>query len=505
MFHSKICLSLTASTIEEDLRILEKYRNRIDVAELRVDCLLQDERLKIRRFPELANIPCILSIKRAVNGGFFTEGESSRTVLFARAIAFANQDTRKNFAYIDLEEDFNVSSIQDAALAFGTRIIRSIYVNESNISTLPKRLERRLMPSFEIPKIVFEPQSLQGLTQLFIDYAEKPVTCEHIFDIGGLYAMPATILAQKLQSYMTYTLPKEMINDQNEYWAIDPETLEDTYNYRGVDNDTKIFAITGNPLIHSLSPAIHNLGYKKYNLNNVYIPLRSASIEEAFAFADALNIEAMTVSPPFKGEVVQYLESISEEAGESASCDTILRKNGTQKDDWQGYNMRVDAIIETFRELSGRKTLWGCKVAIIDAGPEAATVAYAVKMLKAKACIFSNKTKEAKALAEQFGIKWSILNENTIDKIEEYSDLIIQTKSENPDLVFLGGTDMVQDPIPFYDFSGREIVFECIYNPKESPCLKRARKAGCKTANAYELITLQAKRQFELFTGMKYE
>ncbi len=501
MFHSKICLSLTASTIEEDLKILEKYRNRIDVAELRVDCLLQDERLKIRRFPELANIPCILSIKRAVNGGFFTEGESSRTVLFARAIAFANQDTRKNFAYIDLEEDFNVSSIQDAALAFGTRIIRSIYVNEGNISTLPKRLERRLMPSFEIPKIVFEPQSLQGLTQLFIDYSSKPLECEHIFDIGGLYAMPAIILAQKLQSYMTYTLPREMINDQNEFWAVDPESLEETYNYRGVDKNTKVFAITGNTLIHLLSPAIHNQGYKKHNLNNVYVPLRSSSIEEAFAFADALNINAMTISRPFKSEIVPYIPTISEKVGESRSCDAIVRTNG----EWQGFNMCVAALVETLRELSGRKSLWGCKVAIIGTGAEATTVAYALKLLRAKSCVFSNKMKEAKMLAEQHGIKWSALNENSIDKISAYSDLIIQTKGENPDLVFLGGTDMVQDPMPFYDFTGSEIVFDCTYNPKESPCLRRARKAGCKTANAFELITLQAKRQFELFTGIKYE
>ena len=501
MFHSKICLSLTASTIEEDLKILEKYRNRIDVAELRVDCLLQDERLKIRTFPELAKIPCILSIKRAVNGGCFTEGESSRTVLFARGIAFANQDTRKNFAYIDLEEDFNVSSIQDAALAFGTRIIRSIYVNENDISTLPKRLERRSMPSFEIPKIVFQPQSLQGVTELFTNYANKSLDYECIFDIGGLYSMPATILAQKLHSHLTYTLPKEMINDQDEYCAIDPETLEETYNYRSVDKNTKVFGIVGNTLIHLLSPSIHNLGYKKYNLNNVFVPIRSSSIEEAFAFAKALNIDAMSVGRPFKSEIIPYLATISEKVGESFSCDSIIKKNG----EWQGLNMGVEALIETLKELSGRKNLWGYKVAIIGSSAEATNVAYALKALKAKACVFSNKIKEAKTLAEQFGIKWSALNENSINKLVDYSDLIIQTKGANPDLVFLGGTDLVQDPMPFYDFSGNEIVFDCTYNPKESPCLKRARKAGCKTANAFEFMTLQAKWQFELFTGIKYE
>ena len=123
MIRSKICLSLTGSTLAEDLAILDKYRNWIDIAELRADYLNADERLEIRKFPELAKIPCILSIRRAIDGGKFEDGEASRTVLFARGLAFANQDSRKNFAYIDIETDFNVPSIQDAALAFGTRII----------------------------------------------------------------------------------------------------------------------------------------------------------------------------------------------------------------------------------------------------------------------------------------------------------------------------------------------------------------------------------------------
>ena len=122
-----ICLTLTCPTIQEDLKLIEKYRSYIDLVELRADYLSEDECLHIRQFPRLANIPCILTIRRRIDGGQYVGGEAARTMLFARAMAFATQDNRNNFNYVDFEEDFHIPSLQDAALAFGTKIIRSFH------------------------------------------------------------------------------------------------------------------------------------------------------------------------------------------------------------------------------------------------------------------------------------------------------------------------------------------------------------------------------------------
>ena len=119
MERPKICLCLTETTIAKDLEILNSYRNWIDMVELRVDCLENDERLHIRKFPQLAGIPCILTIRRKTDGGFYVEGEASRTMLFARALAFASQDIRKNFAQFVKREDISISG--------GLTIINSNY------------------------------------------------------------------------------------------------------------------------------------------------------------------------------------------------------------------------------------------------------------------------------------------------------------------------------------------------------------------------------------------
>ena len=114
-----VCMTLTGKTLEENLKLVKKYEKYIDLVELRVDHLNEDEQLSARRFPAMIYQPCILTIRRDIDGGQFTGGDFARTNLFARALAFANPDKSKNFAFVDFEEDFHIPSIQDAAMAFG--------------------------------------------------------------------------------------------------------------------------------------------------------------------------------------------------------------------------------------------------------------------------------------------------------------------------------------------------------------------------------------------------
>ena len=108
----KICLSLTCKTLREDVELIKKYRDYIDIAELRVDHLSEEEQLSVRNFPSMIDVPCILTIRRVQEGGAFSGNEFSRTTLFARALAFADTDPSKNFAYVDFETDFNDEELE---------------------------------------------------------------------------------------------------------------------------------------------------------------------------------------------------------------------------------------------------------------------------------------------------------------------------------------------------------------------------------------------------------
>ena len=210
MERPKICLTLTGTTIRENLETLDKYRDKIDMAELRVDYLNTDERLYVRRFPSLIDVPCILTIRRQIDGGKFVEGEAARTVLFARALSFADEDKTRNFAYVDFEEDFHIPSLEDATLAFDTKVIRSFHDMHNPVSDIIGRLKKMTTSGFEIPKIAFMPHSLDDVTNLFRE-ASKLRDNNHILLAMGPMGIPSRILGAKLKNFLTYTSSPESI------------------------------------------------------------------------------------------------------------------------------------------------------------------------------------------------------------------------------------------------------------------------------------------------------
>lgn len=497
MLRSKVCLTLTGKTLKEDLEILDKYRNWIDIVELRADYLNQDDRLYIRRFPAMARVPCILSIKRSIDGGTFTAGEANRTMLFARGIAFADQDARKNFAYIDLESDFYVPSIQDAALAFGTRVIRTFHAEKGYIPDIAKKITEMRLTGYEIPKIVCKPCSLSDTINLYRQ-SKKLANSVCILSGSGPYALPVKILSSKFNSFLTYTVPKELINFKNCSQYLDPQTLIDIFKYNVIDENTKIYGLAGNRNILLPPNDLENIGILSYGMNSIFIPIVSDNVEEVLEFAEELSMPGVALSSPFRESIIPLVGSISSAVGETGACNAILR-NGNE---WTGHLTSIDTITKVITDFVGRKNLFGVKVAIIGAGAMARVVAYVVKQLRGKACIFNRTAIRAKNIAELYNFKWSSLSEDSQVFIENYSDLIIQTTSVG---MLTNHQDEICDPISNYEFMGHEMVLDCVYIPEKTPLLQRAEEAGCKVQNGSNMINLQTHKVFELFTGVPYE
>ena len=498
--HPKICLCLTGKTLKENLELLDKYRSYIDIAELRVDQLTNDERLHVRKFPELAGIPCILTIRRRIDGGAYFEGEATRTTLFARALAFADQDTRKNFAYVDLETDFLVPSLQEAALAFGTKIIRS-YHNMTDMETnIAEKIKKMRITGHEIPKIACMPHSLSDVTNFFRE-AQNIKDSEHILCLMGDYGLPTRILASHLNSFLTYTSPVENMDKMKNIGHIDPITLNDVYNFRLIDENTKLYGITGYPLAITDSPKIHNKGYRDHGMNAAYIPFRAKKIEEALDFADEMGISGFSVTIPHKETILPDLQQVSAIVGEIGACNTAVK----QKDAWIGFNTDAGGLQRALCDFLNVKNLARKKVSIIGAGGAAKSAAYVVKQLKGKACIFNRTVSKAKSLADHFGFKYASLDAENVDLLETYSDLIIQTTSIGMGVPAgtISDDEKQVDPIPFYNFHGHEAVYDIIYNPEETPIMLRAKAAGCKVENGYSMLINQAYGQFSLFTGVQ--
>ncbi len=498
MTDSKICLCLTASTLAKNLEILNQYRKWIDIAELRADYLTPDEALNIRKFPELAKIPTILTVRRTCDGGTFSGGESGRTTIFARGLSFADQDASKNFAYVDLEEDYNVSSLQDAALAFNIKIIRSYHnMTDSNFDIVEKMLSMK-KTGFEIPKVACMANNLSDTTNVFKQM--KNVDFDHIVCAMGNYGVTTRILAKQLGSFLTYCSPPEADMMTNVIGHIDPIILNERYAFRTMNKNTQIFGVAGYPLTKTDSPKIHNQGYRNHGLNAVYVPIKAKTVEEVLDFANEASIKGISVTVPHKETVVPLLQNIAKEGEIIGACNTIY--NDTKE--WKGYNTDASGFKRALVEFMGTDNLKGKKVALIGAGGSAKAVAYALNELECDVCIFNRTIIKARNIADKYGFKYAGLGLAVHELIEEYSEIIIQTTPIGMGFVKDDPTES-GDPLEFYNFLGHEKVYDIIYYPEKTPILERAEKAGCKICNGYNMLHYQAYEQFEIFTGAQYE
>jgi 3-dehydroquinate dehydratase/shikimate dehydrogenase len=491
---AKICLCLTGKTLAGNLAVLEKYRKYVDVAELRVDYLDPDERFYIRRFPEQADIPVILTIRRASDGGQFQGGEGARITLLCKAMAFAEADRRKNFAYVDMEEDLNVPSLEEAARTFGTRIIRSFHNLQGVDTDLAVRLRKLIRVGDEIPKAAVHPQNLADVLRIY-QAARNLEDQEKILLGMGPYGQNTRILAERLGSFLSYTSVKNEAGfSAAAPGQLDPQELAETYRFRKLTAWTDIFGITGYPLTATSSPPFFNKVYSEENINAVYVPFPSDKLESFMALARELNLKGASVTVPYKEEALPYLATQSEQVQSVGACNTIV----ASPEGWRGYNTDCRGFSDSLLDFIGEKDLKGKKITIIGAGGAARAVASEVFRLKGKALILNRTASRAKRLADLYHFAWGETDSNGPDLAARYRDIIIQTTSVGMDPDFDG------DPLPEYHFTGREKVMDIIYKPERTRFLQRAVQAGCPAQNGYDMLIRQAVYQYTFFMGTEF-
>ncbi|MDR0876725.1 MAG: type I 3-dehydroquinate dehydratase [Treponema sp.] len=491
---AKLCLCLTAKTLERNLAILEKYRKYVDLAELRVDCLAPDERFLIRRFPEQAGLPVILTIRRNKDGGHYNSGEGSRINLLSRGLAFADADRRRNFAYVDLEEDLNVPSLEEAARTFGTRIIRSYHNTRGVDADIAGRLRSMSHVGDELIKMAVTPHSTEDVWRVF-KAGKETAKLDKILLCMGPYGVPTRILAEKMGSFLSYTSALE--EDDAPAAApgqMDAKELSELYRFREINAETRIFGVVGFPLKYTGSPIFFNTIFDLENTNAVYVPFPADSMESFMKLAAEIGLEGVSVTVPYKEAVLLYLSQKDQTVNTIKACNTLVRFSGG----WLGTNTDTLGFSDSLLDFIGAKNLRGKKITIIGAGGAAKAVASEVHRLGGKALILNRTALRARSLAIPYKFAWGALDNRGVELMDKYQDIIIQTTPAG-----MEGSDL-QDPLVMYSFSGREKVMDLVYKSTATPFLKRAAGAGCRTLNGYDMLIRQARYQYTQFMGKEF-
>jgi shikimate dehydrogenase len=251
-------------------------------------------------------------------------------------------------------------------------------------------------------------------------------------------------------------------------------------------SEIKIFAVFGNPIAHSLSPLMHQAALDRMGLKARYVPFCVKDIGRAVEGIRGLDIQGVSVTLPFKTEVMQYLDEVDEDALRIGAVNTIRNCQGRLtglNTDWLGFVLSLKEGLE----------IKGQKFAVLGAGGAARGIIYGLIQEGGHPIILNRTLSKAQRLGEEFGCPFFPLSEK--ERIE--ADCLINTTS-------LGmAPDQGISPFPNELLNRFPWVVDIIYNPLQTRLLKEAEEAGCRTLSGLGMFVHQGAEQLKIWTGLE--
>ncbi len=265
---------------------------------------------------------------------------------------------------------------------------------------------------------------------------------------------------------------------------------------------TKVAGIFGDPVEHSVSPAMHNAAFDALRLNTVYVPFHvpAAPLRELKAAAAgirSLSILGVNVTVPHKQKILKYLDAVDNNARAIGAVNTVVNRGG----ELYGYNTDGAGYLLGLRE-DHNFTAAGKNIIIIGAGGAARGIFFSLLHGKPKSVLIANRTlkrairlaTEFKAHAKEVEIKTTGLKKELIRPHVPEADLVINTTS-------LGLMGHGRLELPLEDLPASAIVSDIIYRPLETSLIRDARRLGLKTQTGLGMLVHQGALSFELWTG----
>jgi shikimate dehydrogenase len=255
-------------------------------------------------------------------------------------------------------------------------------------------------------------------------------------------------------------------------------------------SDTRqLCMVIGHPIEHSLSPALHNAGYRELGIEDRFVysahDVRPENISDFVQEARSREIRGISCTTPHKEIIMPYLDVIDPIAQKIGAVNTVVQEKGKL----YGYSTDWIGAVEPLKSLT---TLRNKKVAVIGAGGAARAMVYGLVDEGAVVTVYNRTLKKAKELAREFNCQASALSNSasiaTVDIICNATSLGMHPHED-------------KTPIDPALLSSHQIVLEAIYNPYETVLLRGAKVQGAQVIHGTEMLLYQAMAQFKLYTG----
>jgi len=456
---ARICQTVTAATMAELRRKRDAVRDA-DLVELRLDGVADVDvagALADRR------LPVVVTCRAAWEGGRFDGAEETRLALLARAIEMGAE-------FVDVEWRADRGAI-------GTNPRTRLVLSHHDFSGCPDDLAARAQAMrgddpAAIVKLAVTVSSLGDVMRLQRDT-----------DVGDriVIGMGTPGEVTRICPWLfgaEWTFAGDAAPGQ-----ISAAVLNRQYRVRDGSSSTRLYAITGAPLAHSASPAMHNAAFGALGIDAVYVPMATADAREFLVCAETLGVNGASVTAPLKTAWASCGVELDEIARLAGAANTLSRS----PDGWEATNFDLAGFIAPLAERV--VPLHDADCVILGAGGAARAAALALKSSGARVRISARRQERAAELAVELGVS------STPWPPAPGWDLLVNATPA-------GTWPNDESPIARDSLRGSR-VYDLVYHPRETRLLRWARELGIPTIDGLEMLVAQARRQFERWTGVE--
>ena len=261
--------------------------------------------------------------------------------------------------------------------------------------------------------------------------------------------------------------------------------------------------IIGYPLEHTLSPVMHTAALQQLNINGEYkaYEIKEENLEREFKKLVKSGITGLSVTIPFKTKIIPLLDSLTETARLIGAINTLrVDSSGLttgENTDAKGF---YDSIPKRFKSISDKTvTVLGC-----GGSARAICIAFLLNKVRTLKVYGRNplKLKEFEKFLlgrkEKLSSKTS-LSTSQLDKLDLEDTFILVNTTPCGMYPKINDTPVKKEKLA--ELPEKSLVYDIIYNPKETRLLKNAKELNLKTLNGIEMLARQGASSLSFWLG----
>jgi shikimate dehydrogenase len=271
---------------------------------------------------------------------------------------------------------------------------------------------------------------------------------------------------------------------------------------RKITGRTRVVGVIGHPVRHSLSPVIHNAGFRSTGVDYTYVAFDVAS-GAAVAAVDALRVldlAGLSVTMPHKADVARCVDRLVESARRLDSVNTVEVESGGGL---RGHSTDGDGLVSSLAhsdvDVSGRK------ISVFGSGGAGRSVIHSLATHGAAEIHVINRTVEAARRAAELADGRAVAHASDDDRAVRdavaTSDIVINATSIGMGARVDGEIESADLPFDPALLAARQTVVDLVYHPIETPLLRAASDRGCRVVDGLGMLVHQAALQQVIWTG----